>query len=143
MDSDAVPAGRRAILRRLAVTTRRRDELVDLTAEINQEIQSSGMQTGLCHLSVLHTTAALVVNESESGLCGDFLKTMDRLVPVDPSYAHPDGNGHAHIKAALLGSTQTLQISDGRLCLGTWQSVFLAEFDGPRERTIAVCLIPA
>jgi secondary thiamine-phosphate synthase enzyme len=131
-----------AVLRRLAVTTRRRDELVDLTVGINREIRSSGIRTGLCHLSVLHTTAALVVNEAEPGLCDDFLKTMDRLVPVNPSYAHPDGNGHAHIKAALLGSTQTLQIGDGRLRLGTWQSVFLAEFDGPRERTIAVQLIP-
>ena len=142
MGSDAVPAGRRTIQRRLAVTTRRRDELIDLTAEINRNIQSSGIEAGLCHLSVLHTTAALVVNEGEPGLLDDFLKTMDRLVPVDPSYAHPDGNGHAHIKAALLGSTQTLQISKGRLCLGTWQSVFLAEFDGPRERTIAVQMVP-
>jgi len=132
-----------AVLRRIAVKTRRRDELIDLTAGINREIQLSGIQAGLCHLSVLHTTAALVVNEAEPGLCDDFLKTMDRLVPVDPSYAHPDGNGHAHIKAALLGSAQTLQIRDGRLYLGTWQSVFLVEFDGPRERTIAVCLMPA
>jgi secondary thiamine-phosphate synthase enzyme len=131
-----------AVLLRLAVKTRRHDELIDLTNQINREIRSSGVKTGLCHVSVLHTTAALVVNESEPGLRDDFLKTMDRLVPVDPSYAHPDGNGHAHIKATLLGSAQTLQINEGQLCLGTWQSVFLAEFDGPRERTIAVCLIP-
>jgi secondary thiamine-phosphate synthase enzyme len=143
MGAETVPAGGRAVLRHLAVKTRRRDELIELTAGINREIQSSGIWTGLCHLSVLHTTAALVVNEAEPGLCEDFLRTMDRLVPVDPSYAHPDGNGHAHIKAALLGSAQTLQIREGRLHLGTWQSVFLAEFDGPRERHIALCLIPA
>jgi secondary thiamine-phosphate synthase enzyme len=142
MASDAAPAGGRAALRRLAVTTRRRDELIDLTAEINREIRSSGVQTGFCHLSVLHTTAALVVNEAEPGLRDDFLKTMARLVPVDPSYAHPDGNGHAHLKAALLGSAQTLQISEGQLHLGRWQSVFLAEFDGPRERRIALQIIP-
>ncbi len=132
-----------AVLRHMAVKTRRRDELIDLTAEINREIQSAGVRTGLCHLSVLHTTAAIVVNEAEPGLREDFLRTMTRLVPVDPSYAHPDGSGHAHIKAALLGSAQTLQIRDGRLHLGPWQSVFLAEFDGPRERQIALCLIPA
>jgi secondary thiamine-phosphate synthase enzyme len=136
------PMAADAVLRKIAVKTHRRDELMELTAEINREIQAAGVQTGLCHLSVLHTTAALVVNEAEPGLRDDFLKTMDRLVPADPSYAHPDGNGHAHIKAALLGSAQTIQINEGQLRLGTWQSVFLAEFDGPRERTIAVCLIP-
>jgi len=135
--------GADTVLRQLAVKTRRRDELIELTDEINREIQSAGIRIGLCHLSVLHTTAALIVNEAEPGLREDFLRTMTRLVPVDPSYAHPDGNGHAHIKAALLGSSQTLQIRDGRLHLGTWQSVFLVEFDGPRERQIAVCLIPA
>jgi secondary thiamine-phosphate synthase enzyme len=134
--------GGETVLRQIAVKTRQRDELIDLTDKINREILSAGLGTGLCHLSVLHTTAALIINEAEPGLCDDFLKTMARLVPVDPSYAHPDGNGHAHIKAALLGSSQTLQIRDGRLHLGTWQSVFLVEFDGPRERKIAVCLVP-
>jgi secondary thiamine-phosphate synthase enzyme len=142
MGSDAQPVGGRAIQRRIEVKSRRRDEMIDLTTRINREIQSSGLQTGLCHLLVLHTTAALVINEHEPGLLVDLLKTMDRLVPVDPAYAHPDGNGHAHIKATLLGSAQTLPINEGRLHLGTWQSVFLVEFDGPRERTIAVCLIP-
>ena len=142
MGSDALPVGGRAVQRRIEVKSRRRDELIDLTARINREIQSSGLQTGLCHVSVLHTTASLVINENEPGLLGDLLKTMDRLVPVDPAYAHPDGNGHAHIKAALLGSAQTLPINEGRLQLGTWQSVLLVEFDGPRERTIAVSLIP-
>ncbi|HUJ79179.1 MAG TPA: secondary thiamine-phosphate synthase enzyme YjbQ [Nitrospiria bacterium] len=142
MGSDAQPVGGRAFQRRIEVKSRRRDELIDLTARLNREIQASGIESGLCHVSVLHTTAALVVNEAEPGLLGDLLRTMDRLVPVDPSYAHPDGNGHAHIKATLLGSAQTLRISDGRLLLGTWQSVFLVEFDGPRERTIAVSLIP-
>jgi len=142
MVSDAAPPSGPTVLRQIAVKTRRRDELIDLTAEINREIESAGLGTGLCHLSVLHTTAALIVNEAEPGLCDDFLRTMDRLVPVDPSYAHPDGNGHAHIKAALLGSSQMIQIRAGRLYLGTWQSVFLAEFDGPRERQIAVQLIP-
>ncbi|HTP41605.1 MAG TPA: secondary thiamine-phosphate synthase enzyme YjbQ [Nitrospiria bacterium] len=142
MGSDAPPVGGRAVQRRIEVKSRRRDELIDLTARINREIQSSGLQAGLCHVSVLHTTASLVINENEPGLLGDLLKTMDRLVPVDPAYAHPDGNGHAHIKATLLGSAQTLSINAGRLQLGTWQSVLLVEFDGPRERTIAVSLIP-
>jgi len=135
--------GAETVFRQIAVKTRRRDELVELTDTINREIQSAGIRSGLCHLSVLHTTAALIVNEAEPGLRDDFLATMTRLVPVDPSYAHPDGNGHAHIKAALLGSAQTLQIREGRLHLGTWQSVFLVEFDGPRERRIALCVIPA
>jgi secondary thiamine-phosphate synthase enzyme len=129
------PMASDAILRRLIIKTRQRDELIDLTVGINREIRSSGIQTGLCHLSILHTTATLVVNEAEPGLCDDVLKTMARLVPVDPSYAHPDGNGHAHIKATLLGSAQTLQISEGNSTWGHGSPSFWPSSTGQgRER---------
>ena len=131
-----------AVLREFSVKTKQREELVELTAQIDREIQASGIQTGLCHLTVLHTTAAIWVNEAEPGLLGDFLRTLSRLVPADGEYAHPDGNGPAHIKAGIIGPSKTLQIRNGRLLRGTWQDLFLAEFDGPRERRIAVQLIP-
>ena len=132
-----------AVVRELTVKTGQREELVDLTAQVNREITAAGVQEGFCHLSVLHTTAAILVNESESGLVHDLLGALDRLIPVDPNYAHPDGNAHAHIKAAIIGASKTLSIRSGKLLLGTWQTVFLIEFDGPRERKLTLQLIPA
>ncbi|MEW6324829.1 MAG: secondary thiamine-phosphate synthase enzyme YjbQ [Nitrospirota bacterium] len=132
-----------AVVRELSIKTGRREELVNITKQVNHEIQAAGIQAGLCHLTVLHTTAAILVNEAESGLVHDLLGALDRLVPVNPDYAHPDGNAHAHIKAAVIGASKTLSIHNGRLLLGTWQSVFLIEFDGPRERKLTLQLIPA
>jgi secondary thiamine-phosphate synthase enzyme len=135
--------GAEAVVRELSVKTRQRDELVDLTALVNRELQAAGATSGLCQVSVLHTTAAVLINEAESGLMHDLLRTLDHLVPVDPNAVHPDGNAHAHIKAAVIGSCKTLPIRNGRLLLGTWQSLFLIEFDGPRERKVTVQVIPA
>jgi len=129
--------------REFSIRTRQRSELVELTDQVNHLLADAGIRQGVCQLSVLHTTAALLVNEAEPGLIEDLLRTLDRLIPADPAYAHPDGNGHAHMKAALLGSSKTLSIRDGRLLLGTWQSLFLVEFDGPRERQLVLQLLSA
>jgi secondary thiamine-phosphate synthase enzyme len=138
----SLPMVTKTVLREFSVKTTQREEMITLTAQLDREIQASGIQTGLCHVTVLHTTAAMWVNEAEPGLLDDLLRTLSRLVPADVEYAHPDGNGHAHIKAGMIGSSKTLQIRDGRLLRGTWQDLFLAEFDGPRERKIALQLIP-
>jgi secondary thiamine-phosphate synthase enzyme len=138
----SLPMVTKTVLREFSVKTTQREELIELTAQIDREIQASGIHTGLCHLTVLHTTAAIWVNEAEPGLLDDLLRALSRLVPADGEYAHPDGNGHAHIKAGLIGPSKTLPIQHGRLLRGTWQDLFLAEFDGPRERKIALQLIP-
>ena len=125
-----------------SVKTSRGEELVDITELVNRHVQTSQVIEGCCHLMVLHTTAALLINEAEPGLLDDYLDVLRRLVPASGHYAHPDGNAHAHIKAGVIGPSKTLPVRHGALRLGTWQRLFLAEFDGPRERRIVVQVVP-
>jgi len=120
------------------VKTRESTELVDVTAEIQAAVDKSGVKNGVCVVYVPHTTVGLLINEAEPGFHSDLLRTLNRLVPEKGDYRHPDGNAHAHIKASLIGSEKYFIIRDGRIALGTWQAVFLCEFDGPRSRKIAV-----
>jgi len=126
------------VIEELAVQTRERTELIDLTAGIRSLIGQSGVKNGLCVVYVPHTTVGLLINEPEPGFQSDILQVLGRLVPEKGTYRHPDGNAPAHIKASLLGSAKYLLVHDGRLVLGTWQAVFLCEFDGPRSRKVIV-----
>ena len=97
---------------------------------------------GVCHLFVLHTTAGIIVNEgADPAVQIDINKFLGKLVPKDPSFTHTEGNSDAHIKSALVGTSQTLLIEAGKLLLGTWQSVYFCEFDGPRSRRVAVKIV--
>jgi secondary thiamine-phosphate synthase enzyme len=97
---------------------------------------------GLCQVFVPHTTAGVVVNENaDPDVCTDMLGWLERAVPDSNHYRHAEGNSPAHIKATLVGQSASIPIERGRLALGTWQGVFLAEFDGPRERTIVVNVV--
>lgn len=126
------------MIEELSVKTRESAELIDLTAEVQAVVGKSGVKNGICIVYVPHTTVGLLINEAEPGFQFDLMQVLDRLVPQQASYRHPDGNAHAHIKAGLIGSEKHFIIRDGRLALGTWQSVFLCEFDGPRTRSVMV-----
>jgi secondary thiamine-phosphate synthase enzyme len=125
---------------RLRTTTKR--ELVDLTARVATVVAESGLAEGLCHVYVAHATAAIVVNENDDpNVCVDLLDALDRLVPAGIwRHDRVDGNAASHIQAAILGPSETIPVRDGKLCLGTWQAIMLAELDGPRERRIVITL---
>jgi len=124
---------------RLKVTTRSRVEFQDITSEVQRAVTSSGIKDGLCYVFVPHTTAGITVNEhADPTVVIDIFEQLNRLVPQHSNYRHLEGNAPAHIKASLVGNCQMLPIEAGRLLLGTWQGLFLCEFDGPRQRTVLV-----
>ena len=123
------------------IETAARFEMIDITGRVAALVRESGIKQGLCHAFVPHTTAAVTINENaDPDVPRDILTALDRIVPLSEGYGHAEGNSAAHIKASLFGSSQTLLIDDGALVLGTWQSLFLCEFDGPRTRKVLIKL---
>ncbi len=123
----------------LSVKTRERTELIDITSDINQLIQKSGADQGLCMIYVPHTTAAVTINESaDPSVKSDILMILNQVIPWEANYRHLEGNSAAHIKSTLVGSSELISIENGRLSLGTWQGIFFCEFDGPRTRKVDV-----
>ncbi len=129
----------------LNLTTHRRSELIDITAEVRRAVShllAGG--SGLCLIYVPHTTAGVTINESaDPDVARDILKMLEMLVPYEAGYRHREGNSAAHIKTSLVGTSQTVAVEDGRPVLGTWQGIFFCEFDGPRSRKILLKCIPA
>lgn len=129
-------------LHKFTVKTGRRTEMIDLTAKLQAFITQSGVSEGLCCVYVPHTTAGIMINENaDPTVCRDIETTLESLVPWQGDYFHSEGNSAAHLKSALLGCSQSIIIEQGRLALGTWQGIYLAEFDGPRQRQIWVKII--
>lgn len=127
------------------ITTSKKEELIDITPQVQDIVKKSGAKNGICHIFVAHATAAIIIHENaDPNICVDFLKAMERAVPTRNNYLHDqiDDNAAAHIKAALLGPSEFIPIKNGQLDLGTWQSIMLVELDGPRrQRKIQVtCL---
>jgi secondary thiamine-phosphate synthase enzyme len=129
-------------------------QFIDLTAWAAHRVRRSGIVRGLAQIHVRHTTAAIVVNENEPLLLDDFKAMLERLAPTDGAYAHDDlkrrrinlvpderPNGHAHARALLLGASKLLDVFEGRVELGRWQSIFLVELDGPRKRSISLTVV--
>jgi secondary thiamine-phosphate synthase enzyme len=126
----------------IEVRTERHQELCDITAHIQSAVDASGVAEGLCHLFCPHTTAGLTLNENWDPSVGhDLGLVFDGLVPQRPDFRHSEGNSPAHAKTSLVGSSLTLFVGGGRLVLGSWQGVFLAEFDGPRRRRVMVKVV--
>jgi secondary thiamine-phosphate synthase enzyme len=106
-------------------------------------VRDSGCASGVCHLYVPHTTAGVIINEGyDPAVAHDIETAFDRLVPRVANSAHAEGNSDSHIKTALVGSSETVWISGGKLALGRWQAIFFAEFDGPRSRELHVKIVP-
>ncbi|MCX5889500.1 MAG: secondary thiamine-phosphate synthase enzyme YjbQ [Deltaproteobacteria bacterium] len=121
----------------LTVRTGSRTEFLDLTGQIQAAVRESGVQEGLCHLFVPHTTAAVTINENaDPSVKADILMVLNQIISDKEAYRHLEGNSPAHIKASLIGPQLTLLVSGGRLVLGTWQGIFFCEFDGPRSRRL-------
>jgi secondary thiamine-phosphate synthase enzyme len=119
----------------IEIKTRARQEFVDLTADVERIVAASGVASGVCVITVPHTTAGVTVNENaDPDVRADLAVTLRRVVPDALPYAHGEGNSPAHVKASLVGSSATLIVEGGKLQLGTWQGIFFCEFDGPRTR---------
>lgn len=126
------------------VQSRGRNEMIDITAEVAQAVRQSGVEAGVCHVCVPHTTAGITINENaDPDVPRDILAALAKGFPERGDYRHSEGNSDAHIKTSLVGSSVTVMIHAGRLVLGTWQSVFFCEFDGPRARKVHCTVIRA
>ncbi len=124
------------------VHTHQAKECLDITAQVEEIVRKSGVRSGLCHVMVLHATAAVAVNENADPNIGvDLIDALDRAIPDHAGWLHDriDNNAHAHIKAAIVGPSETVPVENGALQLGTWQGLMLLDFDGPRRnRKVAV-----
>jgi secondary thiamine-phosphate synthase enzyme len=130
------------MIEQIEVPTEAHSELWDITSLVQQVISESGVQEGLCHLFVPHTTAGLTLNENwDPDVRYDLVRALEAMVP-DVRFQHAEGNSPAHLLATLVGASETLLIERGRLVLGSWQGVYLAEFDGPRRRRVLVRVLP-
>jgi len=128
--------------KRISVRTGHYQELFDITERVSSTVRGSRVLDGVAHVFAPHTTAGIIVNENaDPDVCADMIARLDELVPVDAAYRHAEGNAHAHIKATLVGQSAHIPVENGRLALGRWQGNFLAEFDGPNERTIIVSVV--
>jgi secondary thiamine-phosphate synthase enzyme len=128
---------------RLKVRTTSREELVDITDQVRAHVRETGLRDGVVHLWSLHTTCGLTVNEgADPDVAADMVRALRRLIPKAGDYRHAEGNSDSHVKTSLFGPGLTLLVEAGTLVLGTWQHVFLAEWDGPRERQLAVMFVP-
>lgn len=124
----------------LEIPTQSRDQFVELTTQVQDVVRQSGMKSGAVIIFVPHTTAGVTINENaDPDVVHDMLLTLRRLVPVDSAgYRHAERNSDSHVKASCMGSSCHVIVEDSRLCLGTWQGIYLCEFDGPRRRKVWV-----
>ena len=121
------------------VSTRRRAQLVDITERVAEAVQRSGVADGICHVFVPHTTAGVTINEgADPDVAADIESHLGELVPKEAAFEHAEGNSDSHIKAVLVGPSCDAPVRSGKLALGTWQAIFLCEWDGPRTRTVEV-----
>lgn len=130
------------MLKTIQVNTPDRSAVVDITDLVACIVRDSGVRSGLCLVYIPHTTAGVTVNEgADPAVMEDVLNSLDQLAPWRAGYKHAEGNSAAHIKAILVGGSVHLIIDNGRLLLGTWEHIFLCEFDGPRTRKIRIKII--
>lgn len=129
-------------MQRLSVRTRSRVEFQNITRAVQEVVDASRIENGVCYVFVPHTTAAVTLNEqADPSVVEDIAEQLEAIVPQQGNYHHSEGNSPAHIKASLLGSSEMVMVDDGRLVLGTWQGIFFCEFDGPRNRSVLVKIL--
>ncbi len=123
----------------VSVQTSGRNDMVDITDKVVSAVRESGIRDGICIVYIPHTTCAVTINENaDPSVKQDILTELDKIVPWKDGYRHLEGNSAAHIKAGMFGFSQTIPVTGGRLPLGTWQGIYLCEFDGPRSRTVQI-----
>ncbi|MBN1542412.1 YjbQ family protein [candidate division KSB1 bacterium] len=122
--------------------TETRSQFINIDRFVEQAIGESAVRDGICLVFVPHTTAAVTINENaDPDVLRDLCRACDRLIPSDLEFRHREGNSDAHFKAGLFGSSVTIPVENGRPVLGTWQSIYFCEFDGPRQRTLTIRVI--
>ena len=130
------------VIHKVDIKTSSRVDFQDITSVVNDIVAKSGVESGVCYIFVPHTTAGVMVNEhADPDVVKDIIMQLDAMVPQHDGYRHREGNSPAHIKATLIGDSETLFIEENRLVLGTWQGIFFGEFDGPRNRHIYVKIV--
>jgi len=128
---------------RFTVRTTKREEFVDITREVADFVTLIGVEDGAVLVFCPHTTAAITINEdADPDVCRDLVDGLARMAPCDAGWRHAEGNSDAHLKASLVGQSALVPVETARMVLGTWQGIYLAEFDGPRTRTVDVTLLP-
>ncbi|MFP3981405.1 MAG: secondary thiamine-phosphate synthase enzyme YjbQ [Desulfobacterales bacterium] len=126
----------------IEVNSGQKTELIDITSDVQQSLDRSGFDNGICMIYVPHTTAAVTINESaDPDVARDIMMVLNQVVPWKAGYRHMEGNSPAHVKASLVGESVNAAVAGGKLQLGTWQGIFFCEFDGPRSRRVRIYLI--
>ena len=124
------------------VRTSSHTQMVDITSQVQKIVTESGVQNGICVVFVPHTTAAVTINENaDPDVQTDFMKEINKIVPWEDGYRHMEGNSAAHLKASMMGFSETVIIEKGRLLLGTWQGIYFLEYDGARSRRVYVKIL--
>jgi secondary thiamine-phosphate synthase enzyme len=123
----------------LTIQTHKKEDLIDITDQIKDAVNFSGIETGICCVYVPHTTAGVTINENaDPSVKEDILMAMRKIVPDSLPYTHAEGNSPAHVKSTLVGSSISIIIENKTLALGTWQGIIFCEFDGPRRRKLFI-----
>lgn len=127
---------------KIVVHSNKRDQFINIDMEIEHLLNHNGFKNGILFLNVLHTTAGLTINENaDPDVTVDLINALNHIVP-DINYRHFEGNSDAHLKASLMGTSLTVPVVNGKLQLGTWQSIYFTEFDGPRKREVLLNFLP-
>ena len=130
------------MLKEISVKTSSRVELIDITHLVEKVVAESKIKSGVCTIYVPHTTAAVTINENaDPSVRKDIIAELNKIVPFYDNYSHLEGNAAAHIKASIIGPSQTILVNGGSLVLGTWQGIYFCEFDGPRTRKVIIKII--
>ncbi len=128
----------------LSISSFRRFELIDITDKVREVVSRSGIKNGIVHVFVPHATAAIIANEHERGLINDYITLIKELIPPEAHWEHNriDNNAHAHLAAGIIGPSRSFPLVNGILLRGTWQNIFVVEFDGPRaHRRVVITVI--
>jgi secondary thiamine-phosphate synthase enzyme len=134
----------KSLTRYIRMNTEKKIQIKRITDEVADAVRESGVKEGLVLVNPMHITAAVVVNDNESGLHSDYLRILEKLVPYNADYRHNDSgedNAAAHIWRQLMGHQVVMAITDGKLDLGTWEQIFYFEFDGQRNKRVLVKII--
>jgi secondary thiamine-phosphate synthase enzyme len=129
-------------MKEINIRTNSHVEMIDITASVQAVVSEKNVQSGCCIVFTPHTTAAVTINENaDPDVPRDIIAALEKAVPQNIHYRHSEGNSPAHVKSSLVGASETVLIENGRLVLGTWQSLFFCEFDGPRTRRVVIKVV--
>ncbi|MHA1384795.1 MAG: secondary thiamine-phosphate synthase enzyme YjbQ [Candidatus Helarchaeota archaeon] len=130
------------MIEKINIKTSKREEIIDITNEVENLLKKTGISDGYCIVFVTHTTAGITINENaDPAVKRDILKILENAIPLDNNYEHMEGNSAAHMKSIICGFSQIILIENKKLVLGQWQGLYFCEFDGPRSRKILVKFI--